>query len=354
LTVRWDQVEPAQGDFDWTGTDAVLGAFDAAGIDPVVTLYGTPGWANGVRAANVAPTNGADFAAFAGAIAERYPFVHRWTIWNEPNQRRWLSTASPVQYVTRLLNPAYVAIHDASPSSRVAGGVTAPRGGTGGTSPVAFIRGMGRSGARLDAYAHHPYSLSPSETPFSGGCAHCQTITMSTIDRLVTETQKAFGRPIRLWLTELGYQSNPPDKTAGVPWQAQATYVAAAAYRAWLTPRVDLLIQYLYRDEPGADRWQSGLETRAGVAKLAKAAFAEPLAQVGRRGATTTVWGMIRPGSGVRAYGLQRLVAGSWVTIGAPQRTKADGTLRRVVRAGVGTKLRLLAGTVAGNTLVVR
>ncbi len=67
------------------------------------------------RGPNVAPLRGADFARFAGAAAERYPFVHRWTIWNEPNQRRWLSTASPTQYVTRLLNPAYAAIHGASP-----------------------------------------------------------------------------------------------------------------------------------------------------------------------------------------------------------------------------------------------
>ena len=142
-----------------TSTDAVLEQLHAAGIDAVVTLYGTPEWANGGKGPNVAPIRGADFAAFAGAAAERYPFVHRWTIWNEPNQRRWLSTASPAQYVTRLLNPAYAAIHAASPSSKVAGGVTAPRGGAGGLSPVAFIRGMGSSGARLDAYAHHPYAL---------------------------------------------------------------------------------------------------------------------------------------------------------------------------------------------------
>lgn len=354
LTVHWDQVEPEQGSFDWAGTDTVLGALEEAGIEPVVTLYGTPGWANGVRAPNVAPTDSADFAAFAGAIAERYPSVHRWTIWNEPNNRRWLSTASPVQYVTRLLNPAYIAIHDASPVSRVAGGVTAPRGGTGGTSPVAFIRGMGRAGARLDAYAHHPYALSPSETPWSGGCAPCQTITMSTIGKLVTETRKAFGRPVRLWLTELGYQSNPPDKIAGVRPATQATYIAAAAYRAWLTPRVDLLVQYLYRDEPGTDRWQSGLETRAGAAKPAMAAMAEPLAQVGRRGTTTTVWGMVRPGDGERPYRLQRLVDDAWVTVGGVQRTKADGTLRRVVKAGAGVSLRLLSGARAGNTLVVR
>ena len=145
VTVRWDAIEEAQDTFHWAGTDAVLEQLHSAGIDAIVTLYGTPEWANGNMGPNVAPTRGADFAAFAGAVAERYPFVHRWTIWNEPNQRRWLSTASPAQYVTRLLNPAYIAIHAASPSSKVAGGVTAPRGGTGGLSPVAFIRGMGRA-----------------------------------------------------------------------------------------------------------------------------------------------------------------------------------------------------------------
>ena len=39
---------------------------------------------------------------------------------------------------------------------------------------------------------------------------------MATLGRLVTETRKAFKRPVRLWLTELGYQSNPPDRLLGV------------------------------------------------------------------------------------------------------------------------------------------
>ena len=115
VTVRWDAIEEAKDTFDWAGTDAVLEQLHSAGIDAIVTLYGTPEWANGGKGPNVVPIRGADFAAFAGAAADRYPFVHRWTIWNEPNQRRWLSTASPAQYVTRLLNPAYAAIHAASP-----------------------------------------------------------------------------------------------------------------------------------------------------------------------------------------------------------------------------------------------
>jgi hypothetical protein len=353
VTVHWDVVEQTSGTFDWTRPDAVLDPLAASGVEAVVTLYGTPGWANGGRGANVAPARGADFARFARAAAERYPAVHRWTIWNEPNQRRWLSTASPAQYVTKLLNPAYAAIHSASPSSRVAGGVTAPRGGTGGLSPVAFIRGMGRLDAHLDAYAHHPYALVPGETPWSGGCDHCETITMATIGRLVDETRKAFG-PVRLWLTELGYQSNPPDRVLGVPPSVQASYIAAAAYMAWATPRVDLLVQYLYRDEPGIDRWQSGLETTAGRPKPAMGAVVAPLAQVKRTGSRLSLWGLVRPGTGARAYTLQQWSGTGWGAVGGVQHTRADGTIRREVRAIGGARLRLLAGGVPGNVLVVR
>jgi hypothetical protein len=213
---------------------------------------------------------------------------------------------------------------------------------------------MGRSGARLDAYAHHPYALSPKETPWSGGCDHCETITMSTLDRLVTETTKAFKRPVRLWLTELGYQSNPPDRVLGVAPAVQASFIAGAAYKAWATPRIDLLIHYLYRDEPTTDRWQSGLLSTSGKSKLALGGFEAPLAQVSRKGSTTAVWGTVRAGTGARVYRLQRFTTSGWRPVGGVQRTRTDGTLQRKVMATVGTKLRLLANGKPGNTLVVR
>ena len=122
------------------------------------------------------------FRDFATAAATRYPWVKRWLIWNEPNQVRWLRpTIAPI-YTTRLLNPAYAAIHAVIPGAQVAGGGTAPRGSTGGVSPVAWIAGMHAAHARLDAYAHNPYPLDPKrETPLTGGCTHCTTITMATI-----------------------------------------------------------------------------------------------------------------------------------------------------------------------------
>ena len=79
-----------------------------------------------------------------------------------------------------------------------------------------------------------------------------------------TRLAPSFGPRTRIWLTELGYQTNPPDRILGVTWAKQARFVAEAQLRAYEASRVDLLVQYLVRDEPKLGAWQSGLETVAG------------------------------------------------------------------------------------------
>ena len=355
VTFDWRRIEPTQGAFDWTHTEAWLEALRAEGIAPLVALWGTPGWANGGRGANVPPASAAAFAAFARAAAERFPWVRRWVVWNEPNQRRWLQPPSPTVYVTKLLNPAAAAIKSVIPTASIAGGATAPRGGRGGTSPVDFIRGMGRAGARLDAYAHHPHALSPAESPSRGGCERCSTITMATLERLLTETRAAFGARTRVWLTELGYQTNPPDRVLGVSWAQQARFVAEAQRRAYVASRVDVLVQYLVRDEPRVDAWQSGLETVTGRGKPSLAAFQLPLVQLARLGEKVTLWGQVRPGKQRRKYTLQSRADGQWVALRTGT-TDARGFFTTSVRARQGTAIRLVepvSGRV-GATVVIR
>ena len=351
----WRRIEPQQGSFDWSHVDTWVEALRGAGIEPLVALWATPGWANGGAGPNVPPRAAATFATFARAAAERYPWIRRWIVWNEPNQRRWLLPPSPAVYVTKLLNPAAAAIKSVIPGASIGGGATAPRGGRGGTSPVDFIRGMGRAGARLDAYAHHPHPLSPAETPAKRGCAQCSTISMATLDRLLREVRAAFGPRTRVWLSELGYQTNPPDRVLGVTWAKQARFVAEAQWRAYTAARVDLLVQYLVRDEPRVDAWQSGLETVTGRAKPSLNAFTLPLAQAGRTGQTTTVWGQVRPGTGARRYLLQRHADGSWRSVAGGQ-TASNGTFTRTLRAAPGTMIRLFdpATSRVGATLIVQ
>lgn len=321
FTLHWNEIagtrpatptDPQDPAYDWSSASDVLDALHAHHLDVVVQLVGTPAWANGGRAPNVVPTSGATFAAFASAAAHEFPWVRKWLVWNEPNQVRWLRPTSPVLYVTRLLNPAYAAIHAAIPRAAVAGGGTAPRGATGGVSPVAWIAGMRRAGARLDAYAHNPYPLDPKrETPLRGGCTHCATITMATLDRLETLVARDFPRA-RIWLTEYGYQSDPPDTLLGVSPALQARYESEGSYVAYRTPRVDLLIHFLYRDEPEISRFQSGLVTLGNAPKPALEAFELPLAELARDGDTTTLWGQLRAPEAGAAAALELETASGW------------------------------------------
>ena len=337
FNLHWNEIEAAKGSPDWESSDAVLEGLRARRIGAVVGLVGAPRWANGGKAPNYAPS-AASFSRFARAAATRYSWVREWLVWNEPNQSRWLRPTSPSVYVRSLLNPAYAAIHAVIPTAKVAGGVTAPRAGSAGISPVQWIRGMRAAGARLDAYAHHPYPARPSDTPFAGGCpqAGCETITMATLERLLSEVGRAFG-PKRIWLTEYAYQTGP----GGVSQQRQAALLGEAALRAFKAPRVDLLVHYLVVDEPTTARFQSGLFLHSGAPKLASLSFPLPLAQAGRSAGKVVLWGQVRPRAGAQTYRIQVRSGGAWRFAGATGRTNSRGFLSASLAAPRGTLVRI-------------
>ena len=358
VTLRWDDVaasKPGQprdpASYDWGDFGTTLDTLHARGLTTLVTLYGSPRWANGGARPSRLPASG--FGDFAYAAARRFPWIRLWTVWNEPNNGVFASPVSPSLYVRRLLNPAYAALHAANRRNQVAGGVTSPRKTPSGMAPLAFMQGMHAARARLDAYAVNPYPLSRIETPMRTTCSYCGYFTMATLPTVRADVTRYFGsKP--LWLTEYGYQTNPPDTFLGVSPTKQAQYLGEAALRVWRQPGVTLLVQFLVRDEPALGGWQSGLYTVAGKPKPAVHAFALPLAQSSRHGTRTTFWGMVRPGSGVRSYVLQRRTAAGWRTIGSG-RTARSGAFSRTVTASRGTRVRLWAPSLryAGVTVTV-
>jgi hypothetical protein len=350
FTLHWNEIarrrpnrpsSPRDRAYDWRRPDTVLRGLRRHGLTPVLTLVGTPRWANGGRPPNFAPPHPSDFRRFASAAARRYPWVRYWLIWNEPNKRLWLRPTRAVIYVHHLLNPGYEAIHAVLPRARVGGGVTAPRGGLGGVAPVAWIRGMDAVHAKLDAYAHHPYPSTPAETPSSGGCRNCPSITMATIRKLLILVRRSFG-PKPIWLTEYGYQTRPPDPFLGVPLKRQATLLSLAALRAWRLPRVTMLIQYLYRDERALSRFQTGLVFADDRPKPSLQAIGLPFAQMQRKGFQTVVWGQIRGGRpGRKPYRLEVLRRNAWKAVGRDRLTNDDGFFVRTIRLKRGALLRI-------------
>jgi hypothetical protein len=206
------------------------------------------------------------------------------------------------------------------------------------------MRGMKQAHARLDAYSHHPYPVTRGERPFGfarGVCRYCTgVLTLANLPALIREVQRDFGRK-RIWLTEYGYQTNELDPF-GVSPVLQAKYVADSALRVRGAPFVDLLIQFLVQDESRHNGWQSGLVSPSGIPKPAFNSFMLPIAQSGRRGLRTTIWGQVRPGAGRREYQLQRLTGGRWAHVGRPALTDVRGAYKRVVRSPAGKRFRVV------------
>jgi hypothetical protein len=163
---------------------------------------------------------------------------------------------------------------------------------------------------------------------------------MANLPLLLQEVRRDFGAK-RIWLTEYGYQTNPPDPS-GVSRSVQAQYLAEAALRARDARFVDVLVNFMVEDETRLAGWQSGLLTASGTAKPSFNSFMLPIAQAARTGLRTTIWGQVRTGFGKRAYRLQRLASGRWANVGAPALTNLRGSYTRVVRAAPGTRFRVL------------
>jgi hypothetical protein len=352
FTLHWNVVasrrprnptSPRDRAYDWRRPDKILRGLRRHGLTPVLTLVGTPRWANGGRPPMYAPPHPSDFRRFAIAVARRYPWIRYWVIWNEPNKPLWLKPTKAAIYVHHLLNPGYEGIHAVLRHVSVGGGVTAPRAGLGGVSPVVWIHGMALAHAELDAYAHHPYPSSPFETPSGHACRFCPSITMATLPKLLILAKRYFGeKPI--WLTEYGYQTNPPDTFLGVPPKKQATLLSLAAMRAWRLPRVTMLIQYLYRDEPTLSRFQSGLVYVDDRAKPSLQGFVLPFAEARRNGFQTRLWGQIRTGrTGRKRYQVQVLRKNVWTGVGGVRLTNEGGFFVRAIRLKRGALLRVWA-----------
>jgi hypothetical protein len=297
---------PGDPAYDWSLYDRTVRYGSQYGVQVLFTIYGTPTWANGGRGLNVAPTNGADLRNFAFAAAKRYggswpdgeggmlPPVKEWLAWNEPNNPLFLSpqyrrTAkgwtiqSAIDYA-KICNAVYTGVHATLfRAERVACGATAPRGNNGPTSfrpsvaPLAFLRAVKKAGLKtFDAWAHHPYYSSPSDTPstkpVTKNGAAVTAVTLGNIGDLIKTVTQLYGNK-RIWITEYGYQTNPPDSIVGVSWAKQAAYLTQAFAIARKNPRIDMMLWFLLKDEPNESGWQSGLLTFGGVKKPAFAAF---------------------------------------------------------------------------------
>ncbi|MBL8132697.1 MAG: hypothetical protein JNL42_12630 [Anaerolineae bacterium] len=132
--VRWDELEPERGAYDWFLTDTYLLAARDKGLKVLVSVVTAPDWARpeGVNLEQHGPpADPNDYATFVTALLRRYPgMIHAVEVWNEQNlDREWTAPGGlrAEDYVS-LLRTTYQAIKAVDPGVIVVSGALAPTG----------------------------------------------------------------------------------------------------------------------------------------------------------------------------------------------------------------------------------
>jgi hypothetical protein len=359
LVVSWAQIAPATrpGDFiatdpnspyySWAWLDASVAEIEADGMTPILDIASAPSWAlarQGKGQTAGAPDDSA-LAAFAQALALRYnglnggPPVHVFQVWNEPNLSLDLNPVNANAY-RGMVNAVYDAVHAVDPTNLVVAGALDPFGHPKSAKqkwysipPLAYMRSLlclskgkhphvtCRRPARFDVWSHHPYT-------FGGPFGHAKLaddVELGDLPKMrallkaaVSHHTLVSSHPVQFWVTEFGWDTNPPRRHAA-PLALAARWTAESLHQMWLSG-VSLVTWFLLEDNPSPSPYQSGLYFHAKSLENARAkptltAFRFPfVAYLGKK--NVSVWGRDAT-SDQEAVTVQRRHGkrGSWRTV---------------------------------------
>lgn len=189
--IGWGTVNPKPGAWDWDFTDKCMKVFKEEGISLVVILCGTrdhPPLDDASRAA---------FAEYVYQVVNRYKDqIKIWEIWNEPNIPSFWEHPDVVAY-TALIKESYKAAHRADPNCTVIVGSTSGPGND-------WFNGIHDNGGwdYLDGLSIHPYAM--ASNPIE------QNLDKEL--RTVNDLVKRYGKPKKIWTTEVGWMGKGPEE----------------------------------------------------------------------------------------------------------------------------------------------
>jgi hypothetical protein len=359
------------------------------------------------------------------------PRVNYWSIWNEPNQPAWLSPqlrtvgGALVPDAPRLYreyaDAAFSALQSTghrTSTDTILIGETAPEGctarGAGCQYPAAeqplpplpFVQSLycvnaayeplrGSLAAALDCpvggspsafvkanpglfdatgYAHHPYSLLLAPNiPFRSDPGFVSLANLSTLEDGLDRIFSLYGvsRQLPIYLTEYGYETDPPKPVDSVSLREQAAYLDEAEYMAWSDPRVRTLSQFLLVDSapdkafrPGSSAYwstfQTGLEYLGGAKKPSFDAYMLPVFVPDpsfSTGGSVLVWAMLRParnGSSQRAVIEWRPRRGGYRTLATVTTDDPSNVLTAHVQPPGSGDIRIAWTSPTGQVLLSR
>jgi hypothetical protein len=353
---------PSAPEYDFSSIDQRVEEFENTGIQPVFLVTDAPRWAqaNGGTATEYAEgayePNDAALKDMAQALATRYsgsypdpanpgqtiPRVRYIQAWAEANTNFHLApqwtrvhghavNTGAILY-RGLLNAFYAGIKAGDPSDVVVstgmeGYGDAPFTGLQRTHPVTFLENLlclnanlkrlkcAGGPAHFDVIASDPYeAFAPTTHAVSKFDASAPDLARLT--KVVKAGVKAGTllphKTKPLWVTEFGYDSNPPNPSA-VSTATQAKWLEQAFYIFW-HEGVSTALWYLVRDQtpPYSENYFSGVYFRNGTPKPSFTAYRFPFVVAATTGKNAQAWGIAPVGGTVK---VQFHSHGGWKTI---------------------------------------
>ena len=326
----------------WDRFDSLVREADARGIDLLLSPAGPgPIWASQCK--KKTPTcdpNPKEYQDFFTAVVKRYsgkysdenqgggklPKVDRFSVWNEPNLKSWITPTNQNAAIYRdLVYAAGAALKKGKqPRAQLYLGELAPL-----NKSLPFYRNLfcidargktltGKnakkagctSGKRIKrlpvtAIAHHPYSRG-GEPPFKKKTKN--DMTLRDIDRLSAVSAQgakvgAVKRNLGIYITEFGISSTPPSEKFGVKPEVQARELNHSEFVMYDNKAIRSYCQFQLTDDTNIGQngdpvnFQTGLMFRDNSEKPSFAAFRMPI-YVTKAPGGVRVWGGVRPGAG--------------------------------------------------------
>ncbi len=191
-SISWYAYEPTKGRYDTDSADSKMNLLKKYGLKPIMTLaYTNPKYMAGERSPYTKEQI-EGFTGYARSLAERYPDVEAFSIWNEPNLGFWKPEPNVIEYFN-LVKETSKAIKSVNPEISVNAGVLAKKDGE------LFQRQLLELGMAkyVDTISFHPYSFPRS----------ADVLTDRDITRY-SSGDDAFGGWIDYRVTEIGWPTH--------------------------------------------------------------------------------------------------------------------------------------------------
>jgi hypothetical protein len=310
------------------------------------------------------------------------PKVSIWSVWNEPNLSGWLGpqyASRKLPESPRLYRGLYLAAHGALAATGHAGdqilmGELLPFARSGKTyparvSPLLFLRELACVDAKYRPYrgraasqrgctgytplpgtgiAYHPYTLESgpeTKTPLADDA----TINdLTRLDRALTKLSKRFVvHRMPIWLTEFGFQTDPPDPFAS-PIKRVPQFMGESEWLAYHDRRVKSYAQYPLADDTVAGHglarfhgFQSGLTSSLGAPKSGVfQAYKTPLFVRLVSKSSVEIFGGVRAAVPGTTVILQSALGTKFASLGGPLALNPQGYFDRTVRVSNAAKRR--------------